>query len=414
MTTSGRPAARRGRRVGFYGVLGSGNLGNDASLDVVVRHLRVQDPDADVGFFAMGHEELSRRYGGPGTPLQWYEAHREALPLVPDLLLKIVGRLLDPVRTWRWVRGCDVVVVPGMGVLEATTPVRPWGAPWGILSLAVAARLTGTPLALLCVGVESGRDPVVRWMFRTTARLASYRSYRDELSRDAARGLGVDVGDDAVFPDLVLGLPPHPTHRDARLVGVGLMNYRGRAEDRGQADELHARYTQRMGSLVRRLVDEGWRVRLLVGDVEDVPVADRVADLADASHTGRVAIAATATMAELLEALADAHVVIATRYHNVLAALALGTPTISLGYARKNDVLMSLFGLAEYCQPVGALDVDRAVAQFHSVVDRYDELERGLEGRLPEIRRRAQHQLTVFSGRFLAGISAQEVAADVH
>ena len=49
--------------------------------------------------------------------------------------------------------------------------------------------------------------------------------------------------------------------------------------------------------------------------------------------------------AELSQAMAPAGIVVATRYHNVICALQLGKPTISLGYAKKNVVVMGDMGL---------------------------------------------------------------------
>jgi polysaccharide pyruvyl transferase WcaK-like protein len=56
--------------------------------------------------------------------------------------------------------------------------------------------------------------------------------------------------------------------------------------------------------------------------------------------------------------------VVATRYHNVVCALMLSKPTISIGYGEKNAVLMAGAGLAEYCQSVDYLDVERLIMQF--------------------------------------------------
>ena len=56
--------------------------------------------------------------------------------------------------------------------------------------------------------------------------------------------------------------------------------------------------------------------------------------------------------------------VVATRYHNVVCALMLSKPTISIGYGEKNAVLMADMGLADYCQPVDHLDVGRLIEQF--------------------------------------------------
>ena len=62
--------------------------------------------------------------------------------------------------------------------------------------------------------------------------------------------------------------------------------------------------------------------------------------------------------------MAPAGTIVATRYHNVICALMLSKPTISIGYGEKNAVLMADTGLAEYCQAADSLDVGRLIEQF--------------------------------------------------
>ena len=66
--------------------------------------------------------------------------------------------------------------------------------------------------------------------------------------------------------------------------------------------------------------------------------------------------------------IAATDVVVATRYHNVVCALKLGKPTVSVGYAEKNDVLMAEMGLGGFCQHVERLDLDRLIEQFTQLV----------------------------------------------
>ena len=53
------------------------------------------------------------------------------------------------------------------------------------------------------------------------------------------------------------------------MVGVGVMDYHGANDDRGQAAEIYASYVETMKFFVRWLVDSGRRVRLLVGDTNN-------------------------------------------------------------------------------------------------------------------------------------------------
>jgi polysaccharide pyruvyl transferase WcaK-like protein len=71
---------------------------------------------------------------------------------------------------------------------------------------------------------------------------------------------------------------------------------------------------------------------------------------------------------DLMRQIADTDVVVATRYHNVVCALKLGKPTVSVGYADKNDVLMAEMGLGGFCQQIERLDLNRLIAQFSQLI----------------------------------------------
>lgn len=366
-----------GLRVGLFGILGSGNWGNDGSLDVVVSLLRERFPDAHLGSMVMGPEGLAARYGVPGVHLQWFEANEDRFRLVPSPLLKVVGRLLDPWRTLRWVREQDVVIIPGMGVFETSVPTRPWAMPASMLMLGVAARLTGARVAYVCVGADAPRVSPTHRVLRGAARLAHYRSWRDEMSKAAMARLGVDTRRDEVYPDLAFGLPT-PVRRSSpgRVVGLGVMNFRGGEDDRAESGRLHAQYRTAVDELVRTLVDEGWTVRLFTGDREDHDVLRGVlAAAGDAARDGRVSEARVSSLDELMDVLVGVDAVVATRYHNVLTALKLGVPTVSVGYAAKNDVLMESMGLGDFCLAARSVTGPELVAAFHELERRGPELE---------------------------------------
>jgi len=45
-------------RVGLFGLLGSGNIGNDASTEAVVQYLRTDHPDAVIDAMCMGADRM--------------------------------------------------------------------------------------------------------------------------------------------------------------------------------------------------------------------------------------------------------------------------------------------------------------------------------------------------------------------
>jgi len=353
-------------RVGLFGILGSGNLGNDGSLEAVVSYLRRLDMDVRLSFFCMGPDKVAAQYGARAESLQWYEPHAGNATGLRAAGLKVLGKLLDPFRTFAWVRHNDVVIVPGMGVLEATLPLRPWAFPYSLFWLGVTARLTGTRVALVSVGSNVVRARDTRWFITRAARLAHYRSFRDDLSRNSMGEMGVDVAADRVYPDLAFSLPNPPVTGPTGAVGVGLMAYRGSNDDRAEADHLHRHYVATMTRFVQWLLDGGRKVRLYTTDREDLPVLRAVLADVRAQRADNPDIEAdpVSTLPDLMRGLAAVDTVVGSRYHNVLCALKLSKPTLSIGYAAKHEVLMRDMGLGDFCESARSVDLDRLIAKF--------------------------------------------------
>src|SRR5262249_3196299 len=139
---------------------------------------------------------------------------------------------------------------------------------------------------------------------------------------------------------------------EPRRVGVGIMDYSGGNDDRGQASAINDRYRDAMTRFVLALVDDSRPVRLLAGDTQDQQVIAGV--LADVRSQrpeldlGAVTTAPASSLSELMQQISEVGTVVATRFHTVLCALRLGKPTLAIGYGAKFDALMTEFGLADY------------------------------------------------------------------
>ncbi|WP_086727473.1 polysaccharide pyruvyl transferase family protein [Streptomyces carpinensis] len=384
-------------RVGVFGLLGSGNLGNDGSLEAVLGYLRLEHPEVVVDALCGGPEVVTARYGIPATRMHWYRGEYRTASRAGSIAAKALGKLVDVVRTAAWVRRHDVVIVPGMGVLEATLPLRPWGFPYALFLLCATGRLFGTRVALVGVGAAAIGNRPTRTLVRWSARLAAYRSYRDTPSRDAMRAMGVDTARDEVYPDVAFALPTPPASAPSGPPGrvcVGVMAFHGGNDDRARAEEIHRRYLDGTTRFVRALVEDGRPVRLLTGDEVDAPV---VAAILDAVDSPLVTAAAPASLADLMTEMAAADTVVATRYHNLICALKVGTPTLALTYAAKSDALMAQMGLDAFCHPAREVDPDRLLEQFRALEKRSAELRRILTERNLAAVRRLEHQFTALT-----------------
>ena len=392
-------------RVGLFGLLGSGNIGNDASMEVVLRYLQTSHPGTVVDAMCRGPEEVTAKFGIGAVPLLWSQRYEGRAAGPGTKALKVLGKGLDVFRTTAWVRKHDAVIVPGMGALEASLPLKPWQTPYAMFLLTVSGRLTGTKTAMVSVGANQISQRVTRWLFDTAARAAFYRSYRDQQSYDAMVHRGVDVSRDRVYPDLVFALPAPPYQPgDPSIVGLGVMAYSGTntEQDRARAQEISGAYVAKMQRFTRWLLDNGRRVRLFVGDnlwdntVVDAIVTDARAHRPDLDETWVVAESIT-SFAELTQAMMPAGIVVATRYHNVMCALKLEKPVISVGYAAKNVAIMTDAGLGEFCQHSNNLDVDKLIEQFTELESRAEEVRHAIAKRNEQNRQLLGEQFAALS-----------------
>jgi polysaccharide pyruvyl transferase WcaK-like protein len=294
----------------------------------------------------------------------------------------IVRVLAYPLRS-RHISACladiDVLLVVGTGVLD-DFGVRPSDLPSWLLSWCQGARRSRARLHFVAVGAGPIRNHITRFLMMRALRLANSRSFRDRVSRDFVASQGIDTTDDRVVPDLVFGLTSDvvgrsvPPATSPRTIGVGLMGYFGWTNHEKSGAEIYTRYVQGISRFVLWLLERGYRIRLLIGETySDERAVRDVLDwlrhnAADESRN-RICAPSVRSPTDLLREIAQTDLVVATRYHNVICALALGRPVISLGYASKFDALMQDFGLGDYCQDVEQLDVDRLIGQFRELAE---------------------------------------------
>ena len=377
-------------RVGLFGLLGQGNLGNDGSMEAVLAHLRAEHREVILDALCSEPDLLTARYGIPAVPLRWYQPDSQLPPGLMAIARKGLGVSLgvglDAFHIASWVRRHEAVIVPGMGVLETTVPMRPWRTPYWMFLLCASGRLFGTKVALVSVGANVTDHRVTRRLITAAARLARYRSYRDAVSKDAMQRMGVDTSHDAVYPDVAFALPvPSGIPRVPGSVGIGVMDYSGGNDDLDQADELRANYLEQMKRFARWLLDNGRPIRLFTSDTADEPVVQEIAADARAHRPDLgpawVIAEPAPSLTELMQQIATVDTVVATRYHNVLYALLQAKPTLALGYATKHEMLMADAGLPGFCLPCKSLDAAQMIERFTELESRSSQLTQAITER---------------------------------
>jgi polysaccharide pyruvyl transferase WcaK-like protein len=223
--------------------------------------------------------------------------------------------------------------------------------------------------------------------------LADYRSYRDASSKDHLEAIGVDVTNDAVYPDLAFSLPRavpanHDPGRQGIVVGVGLMNYFGRS---GNDETIYREYLQRLAFFVVRLLERRYTVRILIGDfVWDQGVRRdlrRVLDERRCNYEdGRIIDEPAFSVDELLSQLASVDVVVSSRFHNLLLGLTLKKPVVAISYQEKFKPLMDGVELGDFCQDIEHLDVDDLITKVISIQENAPAIKSRIEAKTESYR----------------------------
>ncbi len=396
-----------GPRIAAYGFFGIGNLGNEASLQAFIDSVRQRHPDARTTCFALDPARVERQHGIPAVSLAsrtFDGSGRE-----PFLSLrKALSRLADVPRTFRLLRDVDAVVVPGTGSLETCLPTGTFGLPYWLFLVAVACRVRGRKFAMISVGAEEASSRLMRFFHVSAVRLAHYCSVRDDRSRLALRAMGVRRPL-PVFPDLAFALPaPEEGLQCPELVVVGVMDYPGPRDSVDFGNGCRDRVAGSLADAVVALVDEGRSVCLVIGDDADRPVAVEVRDRALRTRPdlepGRVRVSHATDLEGLMEEMARAAVVVTARFHNLVAALMLAKPTVSLGYARKHVSLLGEFGLEAFEQHLDEIDAGLLVRQVAEAEQGHHDRETAMKEALQRFADALAEQDAVFDELVLAGV----------
>jgi polysaccharide pyruvyl transferase WcaK-like protein len=402
------------RRIGLFGVFGCGNTGNDGSLEAMLLFLRRVRPDAKFACFCSPRyeaaEQVERDFGLFAIPYGIPEPSNPLLRSLDLLTLQAPRKLSSFVRAIWHMRKLDLLIVSGGGFLEGFGTSL-YGRPLTIFAWCLAGRLCRTRVAFVSVGAGSIGHPISRWLLKSAVAPAHYRSYRDRISKAFMESIGCDTRSDPVYPDIAFNLPePSRSHRheteDGPLtVGVGVMAFHGWRKDRASADAVYAAYVEKITIFVLWLIDRGHRVRILMGETADWQAAtDVVAKVAIARPNlppGRLLAEQSDTIHEVMRQVAEVDVVVATRFHNVVCALKLDKPTLSIGYGAKNDALMAEMGLGRFCQHIEHLDLDLLVDQFTDLISDRGSYEQSIRDANLVIQERLERQGSILASHLL-------------
>ena len=393
--------------MGSYAVVGGTLWGNRGAEAMVVATIgRVREHDAKATFLLMSymHEADRALVQDPDVEVVAAGPERLALLHVPFAaicwLLGSVGLRLPDVllpRPIAQLRRCRALFdVSGISFHDGRLPVVAYN-----IVCVWPALLLGVPVVRLSQAMGPFRHPLNRLPARWVAAASLHTFARGRHSADHLRGLRVPDGRWSVAPDVAFAYVPSDSltseNRDrveqvsARLAGVRAAGTRVVAVVPSslvltKIDADGGDYLGLLDNLVTELQDRGYHVLVLPNATRASSTATRNNDLvcvrglqawASGAMTGVDASRVTyvdfdLNTASIRRLLEPCELVVTSRFHAMVAALALGVPPLVLGWSHKYEEVLEMFDCAEYAVDVAATEgellalLDRALADIEA------------------------------------------------
>jgi polysaccharide pyruvyl transferase WcaK-like protein len=436
------PDCRR-NKIGLLGPFSFGNLGNAALQETLIKYLNKIFPDAEFYGCCIDPDEpahahqiqpfpINRHVPRPWKPessvpsrtrkdedseephaiREWVErtppfsrAYSRARTVWSDVK-GVREELVFCYQAYRFAKEFRLLVVGLGGVFDEV-----WGGKWGDLysyfRWAVLARLAGTPLVCLSVGVEEINTRLAKFFCKTVLSLAAYYSFRDIESRQKVEAIGL-TGEKHVFPDLAFALQQadcggNPAnHRDLRAVGVSPMAYCDPRFWPIKDSFAYQDYLKKLSSFVSWLLRNGYEVVLFPTQVimDSIAIEELKAlvleELPPNLHS-RISIARLRTVEDCLALLPRLGTVVTSRLHGIILASLASTPVLAISPASKVDRLMEDMEMREYLLNIRRIDLPLLINRFQSLEAHHEIVRHTMRRNVAKYRLAIQTQFDLIS-----------------
>lgn len=159
ITTRARESTEA-KQIGFFGLFGAGNFGNDGSLEVMLDLVNTARPTAELLCICKMPTEVDRKFGVHSEWINW-RPKSQLLEKLDRLLMYVPSEIVRVLKAVRCVRRLDALIIPGTGLLDDFTS-PPWGIPYSIFRWCLLSRIVGTKVILVSIGAGPIHHPVSR------------------------------------------------------------------------------------------------------------------------------------------------------------------------------------------------------------------------------------------------------------
>jgi len=435
---------QRIKKIALLHPLGSGNHGDNACLNAIMRNITSRWPGATIFGITNDPADTQKRHGIPSYAIRyqtWTAGNslknsrvslKEKLKL-SALRYSLIFRLLRAIsavaikaprtlvkesvflpKSFCIIKSLDLLVIcRGGQTIEEMW--KPQSFPFAVFKWALLARMAGVKCIALNVSADTNSRILSNYLFRGTLLLADYVAFRDLASKALALSLGFN-GKPYEFPDSTYSLEipvsksDEIAKRKGAIVGVAPMSFGGKKR------ALYNGFIQQLYQFSSWLVRNHYCLTFFCTDISTDPAAIEVLETAFKTRNHAVGDIPVDSVhrvhqwshTELLSNMSGMDYVITCRYYGVVLAHLLNIPVIAISHNPQVRLLMNDLGLSRYCLDVQECDVNALKAAFARLVSDREEIKSCMAKRLEYY----QGQLsTQFDELFARELPSNEVPA---
>lgn len=420
--------ARTYAKIGLLHHIGGGNLGDDATLNVVMRNIKQRWPLTAITAFSINPEDTEKRHGIPSYPIStkiWAFGYKpattkatlkETVKILASKyrflfrLLKAANALLIRLpkvffhelsflaASFRIIKTFDLLIIGGGGQL--TEWGGPWAFPYTISKWVLLAKVAHVRCVFLNVGAGPLTHPLSKFFVKHALFAADYVSFRDDQSRTLAHAIGF-TGESQVFPDSAYSLDVRELcissleRRRQLTVGVAPMPYCDPRVDPAEKNQIvYDDYMGRFAIFASWLARHSYSLALFGTDigVDLLAIEDLRTALQNRHGVTTSPYDPVNSIQELLSKMVAMDYVVTCRFHGVVFAHLLNKPILAISHHPKVTNLMNDLGLSQYCVDIRRFDPNRLADTFVSLVKDTDKIKSGMTASLAKYKLRLAMQ----------------------
>jgi len=425
------------KRIGVFGHVGNGNLGDEAIFSVVIQNIKSRYPSADICCFTINPEDTRERHklaafpirridktperaaprkqeqvvtqenNRSSSPLEQVKAGLKTVPLVysflkgiPKIFHSLRAAIKEPgflLQCRRNLKGVDLLIIAGSQQLIDYVAGGPWGHPYTLFKWVLIAKAQKTKVAFMSCGAGPIQSLLGRFFIRTALSLANYRSYRDEASKKCVEQLGV-AEHNPVFPDLVYSLSVNETALNNNssavaqpIVGINPLPFLEPEYWVGGSARNYEIYTRKLADFALWLIHRGYAILFFPTQLRaDPPVIEDIRVLMNNSGIPdiekNIIDYPVHSFDDLTSAISMTDMIIATRFHGVVLSYILNKPVLGIAYAVKTNELMEEMGQGEFALDILRLEPMSLQEQFIALEAQKTTIKKNLTQRISAYR----------------------------